>query len=231
MIGSLPPDLHRLQSQIHACHQCARLREHCQWVAQEKRKSFRNETYWGRPVAGFGDPKAKLYILGLAPAAHGANRTGRIFTGDRSGDWLYHALHRYGFANQATSVSKDDGLILKHAWVSCAVRCAPPENKPTREEFEACRPFLQKELQVFSEQTRVFIVLGGLALKALWCEIGAKASKPPKFKHGAEIKLNSQQTLLISYHPSQQNTFTGRLTEPMFHSVFARAKTLLDSPQ
>jgi uracil-DNA glycosylase family 4 len=219
--------LRSLEKAIHACKKCPRLRDHCTTVAEVKRKAYQDQNYWGKPVAGFGDPRARLYILGLAPAAHGANRTGRIFTGDRSGDWLYRALHKQGFSNQPSSVSREDGLLLRDAWVSCAVHCAPPENKPTPQEFESCRAFLESEFQILRPQVQVYIALGGLALKAIWPHLPSQPQKMPRFQHGAEVSLPTGETLLLSYHPSQQNTFTGRLTEPQFDQVFRRAKELL----
>jgi uracil-DNA glycosylase family 4 len=194
-------------------------------VAREKRLAFRHEEYWGKPIPGFGDPDARLFIVGLAPAAHGANRTGRIFTGDRSGDWLYRALHRAEFANQARAVARDDGLELRDAYVSCIVRCAPPDNKPLPEEIRRCNPYLQAELELLG-RVRVFVALGQLALQGLWTALGAPGPRP-KFGHGVSHRLEDGRHLLCSYHPSQQNTFTGRLTEPMFDAVFAEARRLL----
>ena len=222
-----PEELSALAREIIHCSACARLRKHCLNVAQEKRRAYIEETYWGKPVPGFGDPEAKLVVVGLAPAAHGANRTGRIFTGDRSGEWLYRALHKVGFANQAESLSKDDGLRLHATWITCAVHCAPPENKPLPSEFKACAPFLKRELQILHPRTRVYIALGGVALKSIWPLIAGERKTVPLFKHGEEIPLNDGRTLLLSYHPSQQNTFTGRLTEPMFDAVFKRAQQIL----
>ena len=209
------------------CDRCPRLRNHCRQIAIEKRKAYQTEDYWGRPVPGFGDREARFVIVGLAPAAHGANRTGRIFTGDRSGDWLYRALHKQGFANQPESFARGDGLELEDAWVTCAVHCAPPDNKPLPLEFKACSPHLAAELGALSPSSRVFLALGGLALKNLWPHLAPGRAAVPKFQHGSEIALPSGRTLLLSYHPSQQNTFTGRLTEPMFDAVFLRARELL----
>ena len=222
-----PEELSALALEIIHCSACARLRKHCLSVAQEKRRAYIDETYWGKPVPGFGDPEAKLVIVGLAPAAHGANRTGRIFTGDRSGEWLYRALHKVGFANQAESFSKEDGLQLYATWITCAVHCAPPENKPLPSEVKSCAPFLKKELQLLQPRTRVYIALGGIALKSIWPLIAGEKKPVPLFKHGEEIPLKDGRTLLLSYHPSQQNTFTGRLTEPMFDAVFKRARELM----
>jgi uracil-DNA glycosylase family 4 len=217
-----------LQREITRCEACPRLRDHCRETAREKRRAYLDWEYWGRPVSGFGDPRARLVLVGLAPAAHGANRTGRIFTGDRSGDWLYRALHRAGFASQPTSVSRDDGLELTDAWISCAVRCAPPGNKPLPEEFERCAPFLERELAILGT-ARVYVALGGIGLRALWAALHAGGKRPalPRFGHGARAELGDGRLLLMSYHPSQQNTFTGRLTEPMLDSVFAEAKRRL----
>jgi uracil-DNA glycosylase family 4 len=188
-------------------------------------------TYWGRPVPGFGDPRARLYVLGLAPAAHGGNRTGRVFTGDRSGDWLYEALYRHGFANQATSTHRDDGLALIDCYIGATVRCAPPGNKPAPDEFERCSGFLRDELQLL-KKVRVVVTLGKIAfdhyLKACRAE-GLEIPAPvPKFGHGVMYLLPWGVTLLGSYHPSQQNTFTGKLTRPMFHSVFRNAQIAIE---
>lgn len=223
-------DLESISEAIIGCDRCPRLRNHCQQIATEKRKAFRNEKYWGRPVPGFGDIQARFVIVGLAPAAHGANRTGRIFTGDRSGDWLYRALHKQGFANQPESRHRDDGLELRDTWVTCAVHCAPPDNKPLPEEFETCSSHLTSELGALAATSRVFLALGGLALKSLWPLLESSPGPMPKFQHAKEIQLSGGRTLLLSYHPSQQNTFTGRLTEPMFDSVFQRARDLLKQP-
>jgi uracil-DNA glycosylase family 4 len=205
------------------CFLCPRLVAWREQVALEKRASFRDETYWGRPVPGFGDPHARLLIVGLAPAAHGGNRTGRVFTGDRSGDWLFGALHRAGYANQSESVSVDDGLRLTECYVAAAVRCAPPANKPTVEERETCLPYLRRELALL-RRVRVIVVLGQFAYDVMCRELAVRPK--PKFGHGAEVALADGRTLLCSYHPSQQNTFTGTLTEPMFDAVFERAREL-----
>ena len=223
--------LRLLNDAIVACTACPRLVTYRQAVARTKRRQFMDWTYWGRPIPGFGDPRARLYVLGLAPAAHGGNRTGRVFTGDRSGDWLYDALHRYGFANQATSIHRDDGLALTDCYVGASVRCAPPDNKPAPEEFARCRTFLQQELALLT-QARVIVTLGKIAfdqyLKVCQLESRAVPSPLPVFGHGVRYRLPWGVTLLGSYHPSQQNTFTGKLTRPMFHSVFARASRELD---
>ena len=212
-----------LQRDITACRACSRLVEWREQVAVDKRAAYRYDHYWGRGVPGFGDPQAAVLVLGLAPAAHGANRTGRLFTGDRSGDWLFRAMHRAGLASQPTSVSRDDGLVLSGAWVSAAVRCAPPANKPLPAERQACRPFLQRELSLLSN-LRVVVCLGAFAHEVACAEFGLRPR--PRFGHGAEAQTPSGVVLLGSFHPSQQNTFTGRLTEPMLDAVFARAAQL-----
>ena len=218
-----------LNRRIAKCDRCPRLVEHCQRVAREKRRAFMDWTYWGRPVPNFGDSRARLLIVGLAPAAHGANRTGRMFTGDRSGDWLYRALHRAGFSNQSEAVASDDGLQLIDCAITAVCHCAPPQNKPTREEIAACRPWLTETIQRLSP--RVFLALGQIAWKGILdelIEMGAHEGKRPKFAHGATHPLSDNRWLLASYHPSQQNTFTGRLTEKMLDAVFKKAKRLLD---
>lgn len=197
-------------------------------MAVEKRASYRDEEYWGRPVPGFGDPAARVLVLGLAPAAHGANRTGRMFTGDRSGDWLFRAMHRAGLANQSESLHREDGLELRGAWVASAVRCAPPDNKPLPAERDNCRPFLQRELSLLA-QLRVVVCLGAFAHEAACTEFGLRPR--PKFGHLAESVAPNGLTVLCSFHPSQQNTFTGRLTEPMLDAVFSRAVELATPPR
>ncbi len=189
----------------------------------EKRASYRDDTYWGRGVPGFGDPAARILVLGLAPAAHGANRTGRVFTGDRSGDWLYRAMHRAGLANQPTSTSIDDGLTLRGAWVTAAVKCAPPGNKPLPDERDHCRPFLQRERSLLPG-LRVVVCLGAFGYEVACSELGVRPR--PKFGHGVEVPAPDGLLLLCSFHPSQQNTFTGRLTEPMLDAIFVRAAQL-----
>jgi uracil-DNA glycosylase family 4 len=218
-----------LASRIAACRRCPRLVAWREEVAREKRASFRGQEYWARPVPGFGDVAARVLVLGLAPAAHGGNRTGRMFTGDRSGDWLYRALHRAGFANQPGSVARGDGLALEGAFVTAPVRCAPPANKPTPAERDACRPWLDAELDLVTG-LRVIVALGGFAWAQALDVLGDRGysipAPRPRFAHGAEVRLGEALTLLGSYHPSQQNTFTGTLTEAMFDAVWARARKL-----
>ncbi|MFZ4719442.1 MAG: uracil-DNA glycosylase [Ilumatobacteraceae bacterium] len=215
--------LARLRKDVCSCRDCPRLVAWRESVAVEKRAAYRDQTYWGRPVPGFGDPKARILVLGLAPAAHGANRTGRVFTGDRSGDWLFRAMHHAGLANQPESVSVDDGLTLTDAWVASAVRCAPPDNKPLPEERDACRPFLERELALL-RKLKVVVCLGGFAYEVACGEFGVRPR--PKFGHGVTAAAANGLTLLCSFHPSQQNTFTGRLTEPMLDDVFHTAVRL-----
>jgi uracil-DNA glycosylase family 4 len=215
--------LEAVTTDIVGCFLCPRLVAWREQVALEKRASFRDETYWGRPVPGFGDPHARLLIVGLAPAAHGGNRTGRVFTGDRSGDWLFATLHRAGYANQPESVAIDDGLQLTDCYVAAAVRCAPPANKPTVTERETCLPYLRRELALLRD-VRVIVVLGQFAYDVMCRELGVRPK--PRFGHAAEVALADGRTLVCSYHPSQQNTFTGTLTEPMFDAVFERARYL-----
>ncbi len=223
--------LRTLNGAICDCTACPRLVDYRQAIAREKRKQYRDWTYWGRPVPGFGDPQARLYVLGLAPAAHGGNRTGRVFTGDRSGDWLYEALYRYGFANQASSTHRDDGLALTDCYIGATVRCAPPGNKPLPDEFERCSRFVQEEVRLLKNH-RVVIALGKIAfdhyLKTCRTHGHALPSPTLKFGHGVAYRLPWGLTLLGSYHPSQQNTFTGKLTRPMFHAVFQKASRLID---
>ena len=215
--------LEQLSAEIVGCRRCPRLVRWRQQVGNEKRAAFRDWEYWARPVPGFGDPKAELAVVGLAPAAHGGNRTGRVFTGDRSGDWVYRALHRAGYCNQPNSDHRGDGLILSGAYVTAAVRCAPPANRPTPDERDRCMPFLRRELQLL-DRLRVVVALGGFALQALSL---AYSQRPrPQFAHGAEIDMSEGLNVLCSYHPSQQNTFTGRLSQEMFDIVFSRARRL-----
>jgi uracil-DNA glycosylase family 4 len=220
--------LERLAAEIHACRRCPRLVEWREARAADPPRRYRGEDYWARPLDGFGDPAAGLAIVGLAPAAHGANRTGRMFTGDRSGEWLYAALHRAGFANRAESERRGDGLRLRGAYVTAVVRCAPPANKPTPEERDNCLPYLERELELLAD-CRAIVALGAFAwdgvLRAARA-LGVELPRPrPRFGHGAETALG-RWTLLGCYHPSQQNTFTGRLTVPMIDAVFARAREL-----
>ena len=219
-------DLERLAADIVDCRRCPRLVQWREQVARERRAAYRDEEYWGRPITGFGDPAARIMVLGLAPAAHGANRTGRVFTGDRSGDWLFRAMHTAGLANQPTSTHREDGLVLRDAWVSAAVRCAPPQNRPSVDERDACAGFLAREFALLT-RVRVVVCLGGFGYEAACRHLGVRPR--PRFGHLAEVAVAKGPTLLCSYHPSQQNTFTGRLTETMFDAVFERAVALADS--
>jgi len=216
------PTLRLLEAQVHACEKCPRLVKWCRKVAVEKRAAYRDEIYWGKPISGFGDKNAHIIVLGLAPGAHGANRTGRVFTGDRSGDWLYRAMHTAGLANQPTSTDVNDGLLLNDAWVTAAVKCAPPQNKPTPAERVKCSPFLQQELELLTH-AKVIVCLGAFALQAACDELGIKPR--PKFGHGVVVRAG-KYSLVCSYHPSQQNTFTGKLTEKMLDDVFTKAVSL-----
>ncbi len=223
-----------LERRIVACGRCPRLRAHCTEVARVRRRAYRDQTYWGRPVPGFGDERARILLLGLAPAAHGANRTGRMFTGDRSGDWLYAALHRAGLANRPTSTARDDGLRLSGVYISAVCRCAPPGNKPTREEMTECEPYLDREFE-WLHRLRVTVALGQIAWDAALRRVeradGVLPRPRPTFGHGARTRLvlypgRQPIWLLGSYHPSQQNTHTGRLTRPMLDSVLRQARLL-----
>ncbi len=226
-----------------ACERCPRLRSWCRRVAAERKREFRDQVYWGRPVPGFGDPEARLLVVGLAPAAHGGNRTGRIFTGDSSGSWLYEALHRFGFASQPNSVSRHDGQRLTGVYITAAARCAPPANKPTRRELANCRPYLEAEIALLSG-LRVVLLLGGVAHEAWlrasgwWDRLprpGARLRQAPpgypdrpRFAHGAETALPDGRVLVSAYHPSRQNTNTGRLTRAMWYAVFERVRAIAD---
>jgi uracil-DNA glycosylase family 4 len=216
--------LAQLEGEIVECRACPRLVEWREEVAATRRAAFRDEEYWGRPVPGFGDADAAIAIVGLAPAAHGANRTGRIFTGDRSGEWLFASLHRTGLANQPTSTRRDDGLHLHDVWVTASVRCAPPANRPTPEERDRCLPFLEREL-VLLASVRVVVALGQFAYDVV-CR-ALDVTRRPRFGHGVEAVAGDGRVVICSYHPSQQNTFTGRLTEPMLDAVFGRALQLV----
>lgn len=223
--------LDEISARVVKCKRCPRLRDYCTEVALVKKREFKDQTYYGLPVPGFGDPKAKLLLIGLAPAAHGANRTGRMFTGDNSGLWLYRALFRAGFSNREKSLSATDDLRLKGAYITATARCAPPENKPSKTEIENCREYLVNELKVLTE-VKVYLALGAIGMRSIW-DILPTEVKPqkglPKFAHGAEVKLSDGRVLLCSYHPSQQNTFTKKLTEPMFDRIFTRANELITS--
>ncbi len=223
-VDSLP----RLAVDVGSCRLCPRLVAWREQVAFDKRAAFRDEEYWGRGVPGFGDRHAKVMLVGLAPAAHGANRTGRVFTGDRSGDWLFRAMYRAGMANQPESVSIDDGLELTGAWVTAVVKCAPPDNKPSPGERANCRPFLQREVALLGSVT-VVVCLGAFAYDAVCAEFGVRPR--PKFGHGVEVSAANGMRLLCSFHPSQQNTFTKRLTEPMLDAVLSRAQELSRADQ
>jgi uracil-DNA glycosylase family 4 len=217
-----------LNRRIVQCELCPRLRDHCRCVAQTKRKSFADDDYWARPLPNFGDPQGRLVIVGLAPAAHGANRTGRMFTGDRSGQWLFRALHKAGFANRAESESRDDGLELIDCAITAVCHCAPPDNKPTLEEQANCQSWLSATIELLP--AKVFLALGQIAWNACVAEARRRAwlqGPRPKFAHAAQVKLNGERWLLGSYHPSQQNTFTGRLTAPMLDAVFSTARQIL----
>jgi uracil-DNA glycosylase family 4 len=223
--------LDAFEAELIECRRCPRLVAWREEVAATKRASFAGETYWGRPVPGFGDSDARLLVLGLAPAAHGANRTGRVFTGDRSGDWLYRAMHRAGFANQAESVDRNDGLVLNDAFVTAPVRCAPPDNKPLPTERDACSEWLDRELELLTG-IQVVVCLGGYSYVQALAALARRHVAVPRprvpFGHGVVVELEGAPTIVMSYHPSQQNTFTGRLTEQMLDAVFAEAKGRLE---
>ena len=230
-VSGSAPMLTRIQDQIISCVRCPRLVAHRRRVADEKVRRFQNEFYWGRPVPSFGDPLARLLIIGLAPAAHGANRTGRAFTGDRSGDWLYEALHSYRFASRPRSCHREDGLTLHDCYITQVIHCAPPGNKPERQEIANCQPYFLEELRLLGH-VELVMPLGRLAFDAYLraCrQIGSPLPTPlPRFAHGKCFRLPTGPALLPSYHPSQQNTQTGRLTRSMFHQVFAAARMMLD---
>ncbi len=218
-----------LEAELITCRRCPRLVAWREQVAREKRAAYTDHTYWGRPVPGFGDPEAWLLLVGLAPGAHGSNRTGRMFTGDRSGDWLFASLHRAGLADRPTAVDRDDGLELNGTWITAAVRCAPPANRPTGAEWQACRPWLESEFDILLPRTRVVVALGGYAYDRVLRSLrdrGEAVPKPkPKFGHGVEVTVGAR-TVIGCYHPSQQNTFTGRLTEAMLDDVWRHANSL-----
>lgn len=214
--------LERLNQQIVQCQKCPRLVEWRQQVAREKRKAYRDHEYWGRPVPGFGDPLAEVLVVGLAPGAHGSNRTGRQFTGDASGNFLYPALFRAGFANQAHSTGRDDGLVLKNMYITAAGRCAPPDNKPTKDELSACQSFLEQELEII--EPKVIVCLGRIAFDRI---LKINSMRNLNFNHGAEYKVNDLR-LICSYHPSQQNTSTGKLTVVMFDQIWEKVKSCLE---
>ncbi len=226
----MPSSLDRLNRELIFCARCPRLVAHREKIAREKKAQYRDWTYWGKPVPGFGDPQARLLLVGLAPGAHGSNRTGRMFTGDASGDWLYQALHRFGFANRPDSISADDGLILTDCYITAAARCAPPGNKPTRQEYDNCRPYLERELRLLAN-VRVVLALGRIGheawLKASGWWARLLASKRPRFAHGRVTMLPDGTILLCTYHPSRQNTNTGKLTRQMWHGVFRRVRALV----
>jgi uracil-DNA glycosylase family 4 len=212
-----------LERKIVACGKCPRLREHCREVAQTKRRAHRDQDYWGKPVPSFGDPDARILILGLAPGAHGANRTGRMFTGDKSGEFLYRALYETGFANQPESISRGDGLKLTGAYITASAHCAPPDNKPTPEELANCRPYLERELKLL-KSLRVVVALGRIAFETYLTVIGERRSR---FEFGHNVSHNLKPILLASYHPSQQNTSTGKLTAAMLRDVFENARSII----
>lgn len=227
-----PTEIQCLEAEINACRRCERLVAWRETVALNPPARFRGEEYWARPVPSFGDAKARLLIVGLAPGAHGSNRTGRMFTGDRSGQWLFRALHKAGFSNQPTWQKRDDGLQLRDCFINAAARCAPPGNKPLPEELMNCRPFLLREMALL-KNVRVLLGLGKIGFDAAFDAARASGwtalKSRPKFAHGAEAKLDDNLTLLGTFHPSQQNTFTGKLTEPMLDAIFARVKEILDA--
>lgn len=221
-----------LNRQVVECRRCPRLVAHREQVAREKKRQYQEWTYWAKPVPGFGDPKARLLLVGLAPGAHGSNRTGRMFTGDASGDWLYQALHRYGFASQPVSRSANDGLTLTDCYITAAARCAPPGNKPTRQELANCRPYLERELALLPN-VRVVLALGRIGHEA-WLRASGwwgrlPSAERPRFAHGRMTRMPDGITLVCTYHPSRQNTNTGKLTRRMWGGVFRRVRALLDA--
>jgi uracil-DNA glycosylase family 4 len=230
-LSEIVPSIERLDARVSVCRACPRLVAWREEVATKKRAAFSTERYWGRPVTGWGPARARIAVVGLAPAAHGGNRTGRIFTGDRSGDWLFAALHRAGLASQPTSLRAGDGQRLIDVRMLAAVRCAPPANKPAPEERDACRPWLERELTFMQSTLRVVVALGGFAWNTLWPVLETVGYAVPatrkRFGHLAEVELPDGLVVIGSYHPSQQNTFTGRLTEPMLDAVFARANEVI----
>jgi uracil-DNA glycosylase family 4 len=228
----LTDSLDALRRDVVACRRCPRLRRHCLKTARDKVRRFRDQEYWGRPVPGFGDPRARLQLVGLAPAAHGGNRTGRVFTGDDSGDWLFAALHEYGFASQAASTHASDGLVLRDCYITASARCAPPQNRPTPAELLRCRPFLLREMALLT-RVRVVVALGRIGHETWLRSSGhwdalSPRERPP-FGHGREVLLPDGTMLIASYHPSRQNTNTGKLTRPMWRAVFATARRHLDA--
>ncbi|SHH40230.1 uracil-DNA glycosylase, family 4 [Jatrophihabitans endophyticus] len=229
VLAAAAPGAHEVSARVTVCRACPRLVAWREQVAQEKRRAFVDQTYWGRPVAGFGADRPRILIVGLAPAAHGANRTGRMFTGDRSGDWLYASLYRVGLASQPTSVAAGDGLTLRGTYVTAPVHCAPPANKPTTAERDACRPWLLRELELYWPELRAVVVLGGFGWTTLFPTLRAAGiavpARVPRFGHGVEADVDGR-SVLGCYHVSQQNTFTGRLTEPMLDAVLGRAADL-----
>jgi len=225
--------LQRIHDAIVACERCPRLRSYCLGIAETKRRAYRDQTYWARPVAGFGDPRARILVLGLAPGAHGANRTGRVFTGDKSGDFMYSVFYDLGLANQPTATSRNDGLKLRHTWIASVVRCAPPGDKPTPQEIRNCAPHLAAEIQALP-RVRVVVCLGKIAFDAYLAFLHATGVIPRKsayrFAHAAEYILPNGLHLLGTYHPSLRNTNTGRLNRPMFTQIFLRARQLAGLP-
>ena len=221
----MPTQLEKLNKEIIACRKCPRLVEWREEVARVKRKAYLDHEYWGKPVPGIGDPKARVLVVGLAPGAHGSNRTGRNFTGDASGGFLYPALHRAGFANQALAESRGDGLVLKDLYITSTGRCAPPDNKPSPEELNTCQPYLEREIQIL--KPKVIVCLGRIAFDRV-LKIYSARNEAWKFGHGAAYQLESGEWILCSYHPSQQNTQTGKLTVKMFDDIWKKAKKLIE---